>query len=282
MQYMASLDCRDAAAIVMLGAPMDYTTSFRPGARFGPNRVREVSYGLEEYSDSIGLELADTCFFDAGDVECPFGDAARSLEAIGREIKYILEDGKIPFMIGGEHLVSLPAIAAAKQAYPDLAVIQFDAHADLRCDYMNERLSHATVMRRVLEYVDGASLYQLGIRSGTKEEYEYARKHTQFYPERVLDVLPDLLLSLEGRPIYVSLDVDVIDPAFAPGTGTPEPGGISSAEMLQAVRGLRGSKVVGMDVVELSPLVDHSDVTAVLTAKLVREGILAIGRGGQQ
>ncbi len=275
--FMGSTPDYRQANVVLVGAPMDFTTSFRPGTRQGPQQIRAVSYGIEEYSVYQDRDLADYAYYDAGDVAVPFGNVAAGLQMIGQTIGQIFDDGKFPFLLGGEHLVSLPAIEQAAQRYPNLALLHFDAHADLREEYLGETLSHATVIRRAVDLLGEKSVYQFGIRSGTKEEFAFARAHTNMYVDQLLEPLQKTVPQLQNRPVYVTLDIDVVDPAFAPGTGTPEPGGCTSREIIQAVNMLAGLNVVGFDLVEVSPANDHSDITAVLAAKIVREVILQFG-----
>lgn len=275
--FMGSTPDYRQANVVLVGAPMDFTTSFRPGTRQGPQQIRAVSYGIEEYSVYQDRDLADYAYYDAGDVAVPFGNVAAGLQMIGQTIGQIFDDGKFPFLLGGEHLVSLPAIEQAAQRYPNLALLHFDAHADLREEYLGETLSHATVIRRAVDLLGEKSVYQFGIRSGTKEEFAFARAHTNMYVDQLLEPLQKTVPQLQNRPVYVTLDIDVVDPAFAPGTGTPEPGGCTSREIIQAVNMLTGLNVVGFDLVEVSPANDHSDITAVLAAKIVREVILQFG-----
>ncbi|MEG6616554.1 agmatinase [Peptococcaceae bacterium 1198_IL3148] len=272
--FMGSTPNYNDAKLILVGAPMDFTTSFRPGTRQGPQQIRLVSYGLEEYSVYQDRDLADCQYHDAGDVAIPFGNVGASLDIIGQTIGQILTDQKLPFLLGGEHLVSLPAIDQVAKHYPGLALLHFDAHADLRPEYIGETHSHATVIRRAVELIGGHNVYQFGIRSGTREEFRYAKAHTNMFIDQLLEPLSQLVEQLQGRPIYVTLDIDVVDPAFAPGTGTPEPGGCSSKEIIQAIHMLAPLNVVGMDLVEVNPLLDHSDRTALLAAKLVREMIL--------
>lgn len=261
--------------VVIVGAPMDFTVSFRPGSRSGPQAIRAASPGLEEYSLYAGKDLRDASYFDAGDLALPLGNVSRSLTMIEEAAEAIFSEQKFPLLLGGEHLVSLGALRAAARHYPDLAVLHFDAHADLRTDYMGEAHSHASVMYHAHNEL-GMELFQFGIRSATREEETFAKKHTHFYPFHVLQPLKDVVPLLANRPVYFSLDIDVVDPAFAPGTGTPEPGGISSAELLEAIAMLRGLRVVGMDLVEVSPVYDPAGITAMLAAKVVREMILAV------
>lgn len=268
----------DVAKWAYFGIPMDFTASFQPGSRFAPGRVREASYAIETYSLAQDRDLEDLAIVDAGDVDLPFGNVAESLRRIEETAQTILDQGRRFFALGGEHLVTLPLVRAMVRRYPDLVVVHWDAHADLRDDYLGEALSHATVLRRVSELLREKHLYQFGIRSATRDEVAYARQAVHFHPHDVLNPLTECLPELKGRPVYVTIDIDVIDPAFMPGTGTPEPGGISSREALEAVRLLSALDVVGMDLVETMPAYDISQRSAVLAAKLVREALLAICR----
>lgn len=275
--FMGACESYDEAKVVILGAPMDFTVSFRPGTRLGPGRVRDVSVGLEEYSPYLDRDLAEYCYYDAGDIIMPMGHAGESLRRLESVVKKLLEDGKLPLVLGGEHLVTQACVRAAADKYPSLVVLHFDAHADLREDYLGETLSHATVMRRVVEIVGGKNVFQFGIRSGTRNEFAFARQNTNFFPFEVLEPLRKNLPLLRESPVYVTLDIDVVDPAFAPGTGTPEPGGCMAAEIIEAVHLLQTLNVVGMDLVEVCPVYDQSERTSLLAAKLLRESILLFG-----
>jgi len=266
----------DPAGVVLFGIPMDFTTSFRPGTRFGPRQIREASLGLEEFSPLLGRSLQEVCFYDAGDLDLPYGNAAASLDLACEQALKILRDDKIPYGLGGEHLVSLGLIRAAAQLYPELHVVHLDAHADLRDDYLGEKLSHATVMRRAAEIIGPERLFQLGIRSGDAAEFQFAAGHTHFYPGKVLEVVDEVSTKLGQKPVYLTLDIDVVDPAFAPGTGTPEPGGCTSAEILETMRRLARLNIVGLDLVEVSPVGDDSLRTGLLAAKIVREVLLSV------
>lgn len=272
----ASNDFENAQAVIY-GMPMDWTVSYRPGSRFGPARIRESSLVHEEYSHYLKRDLSDLVYFDAGDIPLPFGNPEKSVLAIGEFVRKVLDAGKFPLGLGGEHLVTWPVVKEISRRYSDLAVIHIDAHADLRTDYEGEIYSHATPLRKVAEQIGGTNLYQFGIRSMTREEVAYTEEAgIHFYPFEVVDPLMKCLPELEGRPLYVTIDIDVIDPAHAPGTGTPEPGGITTREMLRAIHAIAGSgaKVVGADLVEVAPVYDHSEQTPVLAAKLVREMLL--------
>ena len=274
--FIASSRDEQAAKTVIFGMPMDYTVSFRPGARFGPSRIREASVGLEEYSVYLDRSLEDINYFDAGDLLLPFGNAERSLEMIGEYVGTLLQEGKFPLGLGGEHLVSWPIIRKMHGLYPDLALIHIDAHADLRDQYEGEPLSHSTPVRKAAEWMGGANIYQFGIRSGSREEFQYAREHTNLYPFDVLEPLQTVLPQLSGRPVYVTVDIDVLDPSAAPGTGTAEAGGITSKELLAAIHAIAGSEahVVGADLVEVSPVYDPTEQTVIVASKIVREMLL--------
>ncbi|MGE5571804.1 MAG: agmatinase [Bacteroidota bacterium] len=271
-------DCDyERADIVIVGLPMDFTTSWRAGARGGPAKIREVSFSLEEYSPAQNRVLSSVRAADIGDVSLPLGNTEKSLDAIGEVVEGIVSDGKIPFALGGEHLVTLPCVRAVARTRGDLAVIHFDAHADLRDEFAGQKLSHATVLRRVAEVIGMDNLYQIGIRSGTAGEFAL----TSGGPYRVSGPVPEAvraaLQEVGDRPCYVTLDIDVVDPAFAPGTGTPEPGGCSSLEILEAVQSLARANIVGFDLVEVAPPWDFSDITSLLAAKIVREMLLGAG-----
>jgi agmatinase len=276
--FIASGDDYAGSRAVIYGMPMDFTVSFRPGSRFGPTRIREVSIGLEEYSPYLDKSLADIAYFDAGDLLLPFGNAGRSLEMIGDYIRGLLADGKFPLGLGGEHLVSWPVIREVYAKYPDLALIHIDAHADLREQYEGEPLSHSTPIRKAAELIGGRNVYQFGIRSGTREEFEYARSNLNLYPFEVLEPLKKVLPELAGRPVYLTIDIDVLDPSAAPGTGTAEAGGITSKELLAAIHAMAASGInfVGADVVEVAPVYDPSEQTQIVASKLVREILLGL------
>jgi agmatinase len=274
--FMGSCDKYDESKAVIVGIPMDYTVSFRPGTRMGPAKIREVSYGLEDYSILADDSLENKHFFDAGNLDIPFGNVDKSLKMIGEVAQDILSDDKIPVFLGGEHLISYPIIKEVTKKYPDLVVLHFDAHADLRDSYCGEKLSHATVLRRASEHLKEKHIYQFGIRSGIKEEFIFAKGHTNIYPCKVREPFFQVLEELKNRPIYVTLDIDVLDPAFAPGTGTPEPGGCSSQEILEVILAFKKLNIVGFDLVEVSPAYDPSEITSILGAKILREVLIAL------
>jgi agmatinase len=273
--FMGATENYDEADIAIVGIPMDFTVSFRPGTRMGPQQIRTVSYGIEEYSVYLDKDLADKSYFDLGDMNLPFGNVEGSLTVIENVTRRMLADKKFPILLGGEHLVTYPIIRAFKEQYQDLVVIHFDAHADLRLDYAGEPNSHATVMRKVAQMIEPKNLYQFGIRSGTSDEFQYAKENTNMFIDRVIEPLKQVIPTLGQRPVYVSLDIDVVDPAYAPGTGTPEAGGCSSREIIEAIHELGAANIVGFDLVEVSPATDQSERTSLLAAKIIREAILA-------
>lgn len=265
------------ASIVLFGAPFDSTTSYRPGARFGSRAIRSESYGLETYSPYLDRDLTDCAIFDSGDIELPMGSAEAALAAIEARTQTILADGKTPLMLGGEHLVTLGAVRACAQRYPDLHIIHFDAHADLRDDYLGVALSHACVLRRCHEILGDGRIFQFGIRSGDRPEFAFAAAgHTTMHPFD-LDGVAALCDALAGKPVYFTLDLDVLDPSVFPGTGTPEPGGVTFLELLDAVHTVASDcRVVGCDINELAPTLDPTGVSTATACKIVRETLLAL------
>lgn len=264
------------ADTVLFGAPYDCTTSFRPGTRFASAAMRRESYGLELYSPYQGKELTDRKIFDGGDLELPFGAPEPMLRMIERRAAGILKDGKRPFMLGGEHLVTLGAVRAAVKKFPDLHILHFDAHADLRDDYLGQKLSHACVLRRCHELVGDGKIYQFGIRSGDKSEFDWGREHVF---TRLFDFegLQNAFAALAGKPVYLTVDLDVLDPSVFPGTGTPEPGGASFDALRKAVTDACGAlNVVAADVNELSPHYDASGASTAVACKIVREMLIAL------
>lgn len=261
--------------IVVFGAPFDSTTSFRPGTRFASSVMRKESYGLELYSPYQDKDLDDICVFDGGDLELTFGNSENALKDIYSCCNDILHDDKIPLMIGGEHLVTLGAVRAVFEKYPDLHVIHFDAHTDLRDDYLGEKLSHATVMRRIWDMVGDDRIFQFGIRSGDRSEFEWAKEHV--YTNKFnLETFKDTVAKLKGKPIYFSIDLDVLDPSVFPGTGTPEAGGVTFIELLDAIIKVSGLNIVGADINELCPIYDQSGASTAVACKVLRELLLSI------
>ena len=268
----------DDAKAAIFGAPFDGTTSFRPGTRFGPSAMRSESFGIETYSPYQNKDLEDLAIFDTGDLELPFGNTEAVLGMIEDTTQEILDAGKMPIMLGGEHLVTLGAVRAVAKKYPNLHIIHFDAHTDLRDEYLGEKLSHASVIRRCHDILGDGHIHQFGIRSGERAEFDFAFAHTDFHPFNARDVL-DVVLSMEKDvPVYVTLDLDVLDPSLFGGTGTPEAGGIFFPELLEALLALEALNVVAFDVNELSPHYDQSGTSTAVACKVLREMLLAYVR----
>ena len=332
-----------AADIVLYGAPFDSTTSYRPGARFGPSAIRHESFGLETYSPYQNADLTDFDIFDSGDLELCFGSSEAALadiEARAAEIlhdgklplllggehlvtlgavravaeKYpglhiihfdahadlrddylgaklshacvlrrcheILHDGKLPLLLGGEHLVTLGAVRAVAEKYPGLHIIHFDAHADLRDDYLGAKLSHACVLRRCHEIVGDGRIHQFCIRSGERAEFEFAAQHTEMHKFDFtgLAALTEQLCATK-EPVYLTIDLDCLDPSCFPGTGTPEAGGVSFLQLLDAIRTVSKANIVGADLNELAPMLDISGVSTATACKVLRELLIALDKG---
>ena len=271
-------DCDyERSRMVLYGAPFDSTTSFRPGARFGPSAMRHESFGLETYSPYQDADLTDCAVFDSGDLELCFGSAQAALEVVEARAAAILNDGKFPLLLGGEHLVTLGAVRAAVKRYPQLHIIHFDAHADLRDDYLGAKLSHACVLRRCHELTGDGRIHQFCIRSGEREEFRFARSHTDMHPFGFDGLEQTVSILREQRvPVYFTIDLDCLDPSAFPGTGTPEAGGVSFLQLLEAIRTVCAADVVGADVNELAPMLDPSGVSTAAACKVLRELILAL------
>lgn len=276
--FMACEKEAHEADIILFGAPFDSTTSYRPGTRFGSSAIRRESYGIECYSPYQDKDLEDTKVMDCGDLELCFGNTKKTLAQIEEQAKEILDNSAIPFMLGGEHLVTLGAFRAVLEKYPDIHIIHFDAHADLREEYLGEQLSHASVIRRCWDLVGDGRIYQFGIRSGDREEFYWAKEHVTM---RKFDFegLEEVLEKLEGKPIYFTLDLDVLDPSVFPGTGTPEPGGVTFDALRKAAEKVCSrANVVACDVNELSPHYDPSGISTAAACKIVREMLLALSK----
>lgn len=265
------------AGIVLFGVPFDSTTSYRPGTRFGSQAIRNESYGLETYSPYQDKDLTDYAVFDSGDLELAIGDTEAVLSEISARTRTILTDGKMPFMIGGEHLVTLGAVREVAKAYPDLTIVHFDAHADLREDYLGVKLSHACVLRRCWELIGDDRIYQFGIRSGDRTEFEWAKEGHVSMHKFDFDGLSEVIEKLQSKPVYFTIDLDVLDPSVFPGTGTPEAGGVSFMDLLHAIMEVAGKlNIVACDVNELSPTYDTSGVSTAVAGKVIRELLLAL------
>ncbi len=265
----------EEAAIVVFGAPFDSTTSFRPGTRFASRAMRSESFGLETYSPYLDSDLCDIAVFDGGELELCIGDNLKALQQIEAYTAEILNDDKLPVMLGGEHLVTLGAFQAVFKKHPDVNIIHFDAHADLRGDYLGAVLSHASVMRRCHDLLGDGRIFQFGIRSGDRSEFEFASTHTVMQ-KFDFGGLPDAVKKVKDKPVYLTIDLDVLDPSAFPGTGTPEAGGVSFLELIGAIKDVCALNVVGCDLVELSPVYDQSGVSTATACKVLRELLLSL------
>lgn len=261
--------------LVIFGAPFDSTTSYRPGTRFASAAIRNESYGIETYSPYQDKDLLDYSVFDGGDLELPFGNPERALAMIEEFSLNLLKDKKLPIMLGGEHLVTLGMVRSAVLMHPNLHIIHFDAHADLRDDYLGVTLSHATVMRRCYDLVGDKKIFQFGIRSGDREEFTWAKEHITTCKFN-FDTLEDVLEELKDVPVYITVDLDVLDPSVFPGTGTPEAGGVTFMDLFNALKKATKLNVVAFDMNELSPVYDQSGASTALACKLLREILLML------
>lgn len=269
----------EESGIVLFGAPFDSTTSFRPGARFGSAAIRHESFGIETYSPYQDKDLTDIKVFDCGDLELSFGLPEAALKDIEEKSREILNDGKLPLMIGGEHLVTLGSVKAVFEKHPDLQIIHFDAHCDLRDDYLGAKLSHACVLRRCHELVGDGKIHQFCIRSGDREEFLFAKDHTDMHKFN-FDGLQEVCdeLKKNNTPVYFTIDLDCMDPSQFCGTGTPEAGGVSFTQLLDAIITVSKTNIVGADINELAPMLDNSGASTAVACKVLRELILSINK----
>jgi len=267
----------EESKIVLFGAPFDSTTSFRPGARFGSSAIRHESFGIETYSPYQDKDLTDLKVFDCGDLELCFGSPEDALKDIEEQARQIVNDGKLPIMLGGEHLVTFAAVKAVFEKYPKMHIIHFDAHADLRDDYLGAKLSHACVIRRCHELVGDGKIHQFCIRSGDREEFRFADEHTDMHKFN-FDGLKELVeeLKSDNLPVYFTIDMDCLDPSVFCGTGTPEAGGVNFKELLDAILEVSKTNIVGADLNELAPMLDISGASTAVACKTLRELILSI------
>ncbi|NLA96247.1 MAG: agmatinase [Clostridiaceae bacterium] len=263
--------------LLIFGAPYDGSASFRPGARFAPSAMRRDSWGLETYSPVLDRDLEDAKVGDLGDLELPAGNAQLAFDRVESLCRTIMEEEKIPVMIGGDHSLTLGAVRAALDFYPNLHLVQLDAHTDLRDDYLGDRWSHASVMRRCYELLGTGRIHSFGIRSGLREEFEFSKQYGRLHPYTLEEVVC-LLETAKGVPVYVSIDLDVLDPSYLPGTGTPEPGGVSYSDLAKALTVLSELHVVGTDMMELAPPLDPSGASTAVACKLLREWLLLLSK----
>lgn len=269
-QWMGQNEDYNSSNIVMLGMPFDGTVSYRPGSRFAPEMIRLASWGLETYSPYFDKDLEDVNFHDIGDLDFPLGNTYKSLDLIEQNVEQIYKDGKKVFGVGGEHLVTLPTLKAISKHFDNLAVVHFDAHTDLRKEYLGEKMSHSAVIYHIGEIIGFENIKQIGIRSGMKEEFDLMKKYnTQL-------TLPEQLQQLKGKNVFVTVDLDVLDPSIMSGTGTPEAGGLTFNELINWFKDLKGLNIIGADVVELAPHYDASGVSTAVATKVIRELLMCM------
>ena len=263
------------ADYVILGVPFDVTSTYRTGARFGPTAIREASLNIETYSFSSGVDVEDLRLHDLGDLHVT-GDAEETLKRLEKVVAELLEEKKIPVLIGGEHTITLGAARAFKER--TCAVISFDAHLDLRNEYMSLKTSHTTFMRRLNEQVKPKRLIEIGTRAVCREELAYAKKTginyftaDQIRSEGVDDTLKKIeSLIGDAKQVYLTVDLDVLDPAFVPAVQNPEPNGLCSHMFYNLLNGLCDSRVAAFDVVEVAPNYDNGN-SAVQVARTIFE-----------
>ncbi|HLW59743.1 MAG TPA: agmatinase [bacterium] len=258
-----------SAGPTLTGVPYDVGSSFRRGSRWGPGAIRGASDSIETYNPLLDRDLEGVAFVDAGDLAVEALDPAAMVRAVRRSI-----GPGLPFLLGGEHTITLGGVQAVTARHHDVVVVQWDAHTDLRSEYQGAEVHHATVMRRLLD--GGVPLVQLGIRAGTREEFALARRRS-LHLARGVRLPQPLLDSLREKPLYLTVDIDVLDPSVAPGTGNPEPDGATYSELLTALTALEGHRIVGMDLVEVAPPWDPGGGTAIIAASLVRDMLLLFG-----
>ncbi|GBF22615.1 putative agmatinase [Candidatus Gastranaerophilus sp. (ex Termes propinquus)] len=268
--FIGAISDFEQARVVMLGMPFDGTCTNRPGTRFAPERIRLESAGIEVYSPTFDKNLEDTLFFDAGDLELPFGSAQKALEIIRKNVEQIYSAGKKLLGVGGEHLVTLASVQAAAKYFDNLAILHFDAHTDLREEFLGEKLTHSGVIRQVADIVGFENILQIGIRSGEKPEFELMKKHN------TLIFKPAELERLRGKSIFLTIDLDVLDPGVMSAVGTPEAGGMTYSELLGWLVALKNYNIIGADIVELLPDLDITKKSTACACTLIREVLMLL------
>lgn len=279
--FMGAQRCINQCRVSLLGVPYDGTCCFRPGARFGPSAIREDSYGIETYCPQLDLDLEDINFTDIGSLDVPLGDAKLTLDYISDATNILLKNNLKPLIIGGEHSITIGIIKSIITNYPDLIMLQLDAHADLRDEWLGSKLSHACTMKRCLEILPSKKIFQIGIRSGTKSEFlemNNSKRLIQHTLGENAKSLEEALKSFKGRPIYLTFDLDWFDPSVMPGTGTPEPGGYFWGDFAAIINVIKSHNLIGADVVELSPKLDNTGISSILAAKVIRSLIMLLDK----
>jgi agmatinase len=274
----AFIACRASlpdARIVLFGIPFEGTVNLRRGADQGPRDLRLASDSIETYSPALERDLEDLAMADLGDCELGAGSPREQLDGARRQVAEFWQPGLVPVMLGGDHTATLPVIETLAPAIPDLRILQLDAHPDLREEFLGERYNYASAMARVMEVVAPERVYQVGMRTGAREEY--ARKAPRLYPAHAIhpvEAVRSLVPELGRHPLYVTIDVDVLDPSEAPGTGAPEPCGLTASELIEIIRLLEPCRIVGTDLVEVAQAFDPSGRTGITASWILREAIL--------
>ena len=279
--FMGSNRTIKNSSIGIYGVPYDGTTSFRPGSRFGPTSIREISHGIETYCPEFELDLCDLNYSDFGSLKIPYGAPEPVIKSVENITVELINNKIKPLMLGGEHSMTIGAVKGASKFYSDLVLIQLDAHADLRDKWLGSKYNHACTMRRCLEVIASDHLLQVGIRSGTREEFAELKSEQRLIrldPENNTNVFEQALSNLLGKPIYLTIDLDWFDPSVLPGTGTPEPGGFFWHNFSNILKILRKHNVVAADIVELSPQLDASGISSVLAAKTTRSVLMLLNQ----
>ena len=272
--YISANASFEKSRVVILGCPYDGSASFRPGARFGPSAIRRASWGIETFSPYFQKDLSQCSIHDMGDLELPLGEKKISFNLIRKAVGIIISEKKYPVLLGGDHLITLPIVEEILKTYPRLHLIHIDAHTDLRDDYLGESLSHSTVMKKVVDHLGERRLFQIGIRSGTEDEFKLARRMKSIVSLNPAS-LGSMIKRLRDQPVYITLDLDVIDPSLLPGVGAPEPGGLTFQEFISLLKKLQTLNVIGFDIVELTPDYDPTQISSITVAVILREMILA-------
>ncbi|MGB9659820.1 MAG: agmatinase [Nitrososphaerales archaeon] len=258
--------------VKIFGVPFDSTVTFRPGARFGPNAIRQAYMNIEVYSLFLNVDLESLSLLDLGNLKLT-NDVDDMVYSVEKVVKELVQEGVTFGILGGEHTLTFGTYLSMPK---DTALIIFDAHLDLRDEFAGLKLSHATFLRRLTDKIGTESIIHIGSRAASKDEWKIADKiRLSLISLQTIQTVPNaemLLLDFlkDFKNVYVSIDLDVLDPSFAPGVGNPEPDGLSLHKLLEFLYSLKGKRIVGFDIVELTPLYDNG-ITAVVAAKLMNE-----------
>tara|TARA_B100000073_G_scaffold116743_1_gene94404 strand:+ start:1839 stop:2738 length:900 start_codon:yes stop_codon:yes gene_type:complete len=283
--FMGARRDKNNCSIGIFGVNYDGTTSFKPGARFGPSAIRNVSQSLETFCPRLEKDLEEIKYIDFGSLSFDLNTTESLVNQVSVATEHLRENNLKPLIFGGEHSITTGAIRALIKEYPNLILLQLDAHADLRDSYGNNQHSHACTMKRCMEILPNKTIFQVGIRSGTKEEFQEMKDNNQLINFRTGDNCKNLverLHSLRNYPIYLTIDLDWFDPSLLPGTGTPEPGGFFWHDFETIIKALNSFNIIGGDIVELAPEIDSSGVSSVVAAKVARSLIMTLDNNSEK